>query len=207
MRTITIILSAVSFIAILSCSTPTTDSVKIGGKEWMVKNLDVSTFRNGDPIPQAKTKEEWYKANIDHTPAWCYYNNDIANGKKFGKISNYYVLQDHRGIAPDGWHIPSMSEWKGLLDSLGENAAGKLKSKDGWQDNKGNNSGNGTNESGFTGLPGGHREKNGEFERINESGYWWSATVDGEGIVLHVILSHKNNSTFGGSNEAMGCGE
>jgi len=112
------------------------------------KNLNVSTFRNGDPIPQAKTVEEWKKAGENQQPAWCYYDNDPADGEKYGKLYNWYAVDDTRGLAPKGWHVPSNAEWTILTDYLGGmNVVGigtKMKSKTGW-----NEDGNGTNSSGF----------------------------------------------------------
>jgi uncharacterized protein (TIGR02145 family) len=85
-------------------------TINIGSQVWMVKNLDVSTVRNGDPIPQAKTNEEWEKAADNKKPAWCYYNNSITNGAKYGKLYNWYAVSDSRGIAPVGYHVPTDGE-------------------------------------------------------------------------------------------------
>jgi uncharacterized protein (TIGR02145 family) len=151
------------------------EEVTIGNQIWMAKNLDVSTFRNGDPIPEAKTNEEWEKAGENQQPAWCYYDNDPANGEKYGKLYNWYAVNDSRGLAPAGYHIPSDYEWTTLSDYLGGTAdttAGtKMKSISGWEVN-----GNGTNESGFSGLPGGCRDDGGTFYGIGEYGNWWSST-------------------------------
>ena len=87
------------------------DTVRIENQVWMQFNLNVSTFRNGDPIPEMKTQEEWQKACLEQKPAWCYYNNDENNGKKYGKMYNWYAVIDKRGLAPVGWHIPSEEEW------------------------------------------------------------------------------------------------
>ena len=156
-------------------------SVVIGNQEWMSENLNVTTFRNGDPIPHAQTEEEWKKAGDMGQPAWCYYYNDPENGKKYGKLYNWYAVNDPRFLAPKGWHVPSDSEWKVLIDFLGgENVAGKkMKSLEGWVAQ-----GNGTNESGFNGLPGRFRYSDGDFFAIMEAafGYWWS--------------SIENNSSF-----------
>ena len=80
----------------------------------MKKNLDVSTFRNGDIIPQITSNEEWSAALKNKKPAWCYYNNDIGNGDKYGKIYNKWAIHDQRGLAPKGWHIPSKTEFQKL---------------------------------------------------------------------------------------------
>jgi len=150
-------------------------SVKIGAQTWMSENLNVSTFRNGDPIPEAKTKEEWEKAGVDGKPAWCLYDNDPKNGAKYGKLYNWYAVNDSRGLAPVGYHVPSDAEWTILTDFLGgQDAAGtKMKSKSGWAEN-----GNGTNTSGFSGLPGGLRGYSGTFYDVGYYGGWWSSTED-----------------------------
>jgi uncharacterized protein (TIGR02145 family) len=100
--------------------------VKIGTQVWMSKNLDVSTFRNGEAIPEAKSKEEWAKAGVNRQPAWCYYDNDSKNGKVYGKLYNWYAVNDSRGLGPKGYHIPSDAEWTILTDMLGgEKIAGQ----------------------------------------------------------------------------------
>lgn len=153
------------------------DSILIGKQTWMVKNLNVATFRNGDPIPQVKDFKEWRKAGEEGRPAWCYFNFDTLNGKKHGKLYNWHAVNDSRGLAPGGWHIAGDEEWKELTDFLGgDDVAGtKLKSKTGWKPND-----NGTNESGFTGLPGGYRYIYGYFYDDNTNGYWWTSTETGK---------------------------
>ena len=155
--------------------------VKIGTQTWTSKNLDVSTFRNGEVIPEAKSKEEWGKASENKQPAWCYYDNDCKNDKVYGKLYNWYAVNDSRGLAPKGYHIPSLEEWTVLTDFLGGEfkAGDKMKSKTGWQKN-GKKSGNGDNSSGFNGLPGGYcngHDDFGIFSRIAEYGNWWSSSV------------------------------
>jgi len=108
--------------------------VAIGNQVWTTKNLDVATFRNGDAIPQAKTDEEWEAAGENKQPAWCYYENNTANGTKYGKLYNWYAVNDYRGLAPTGYHIPTDDEWTVLSTYLGgEAVAGKkMKSTSGW---------------------------------------------------------------------------
>jgi uncharacterized protein (TIGR02145 family) len=144
-------------------------TIKIGTQTWMAENLNVGKFRNGDAIPEAKTDEEWTVKKA----AWCYYENDPKNGEKYGRLYNWYALTDPRGLAPEGWHVPSAEEWKKLSSFLGGIAAAgtKMKSKSGWNEN-----GNGTNESGFSGLPGSLRYETGQFNDIGRMGYWWSTT-------------------------------
>lgn len=110
------------------------NEVKIGNQIWMAQNLNVSRFRNGDSIPHAKSAEDWEKAGKEQKPAWCYYNNEPTNESRYGKLYNWYAVNDPRGLAPEGWHIPSDLEWKQLTDYIGGNvmAGKKLKSTKGW---------------------------------------------------------------------------
>jgi len=133
-------------------------SVKIGNQTWMTENLNVDKFRNGDLIPEAKTDEEWLNAGKNKQPAWCYYNNDTLHGLTYGRIYNYYALTDSRNICPEGWKIPSKSEWLIMLIENTEalDCGTKLKSKSGWHQSKQIN-GNGNNLTGLTILPSGCR--------------------------------------------------
>jgi len=85
---------------------------------WMTKNLDVTSFKNGDKIPQAKNPEEWLRAKKEGKPAWCYYDFNSDNDKIYGKLYNCYAIKDIRGLAPNGWHIPKVGEWHQLLMNL-----------------------------------------------------------------------------------------
>lgn len=157
---------------------------EIGSQVWMAENLSVSTFQNGDKIQEAKTNDEWELAEKNEKPAWCWYKNDGDIGKIYGKLYNWHAVNDPRGLAPDGWHIPSDDEWKQLERAAGmsESAAnrrnwrgnigGKLKSERTepdphpcWNEpNKG-----ATNETGFSALPGGYRTGNPNYEEQKKS--------------------------------------
>ena len=178
------------------------ESVKIGTQIWTTKNLDVSTYRNGDPIRHARTPEEWQDAGSKFEGAWCYYNYDPKNGEIYGKLFNWYSVNDARGLAPTGYHIPSDNEWYLLTEYLGgEEIAGfKMKSTSGWA-----NGGNGDNSSGFNGLPGGNWFYSGYFSNRPENGYWWSSsesfTYEGWGRVLYgyntKVGRYANNERYG----------
>ncbi|MDA7730389.1 hypothetical protein N8833_01325, partial [Salibacteraceae bacterium] len=188
-------------------------TVTIGSQVWMTKNLNVDKFRNGDPIPQAKTDEEWENAGKNKQPAWCYYDNDPSNGAKYGKLYNWFAVNDPRGLAPSGYHVPSKSEWRKMENFLGSDVGKKMKSTSGWnsyttggyktcpncvnwnaeyrrkvpchtcKDSRivpapiVTHSGNGTNSSGFSGLPGGQCNYIGDFEDVGYKGFWWSSTI------------------------------
>jgi uncharacterized protein (TIGR02145 family) len=158
--------------------------VKIGEQVWMAENLDVDKFRNGDPIPHIKTSEEWEKAGEEGKPAWCDFDNDPANGEKYGKLYNWHAVNDPRGLAPEGWQIPSDEDWTQLENFLGEKAGNKMKSTGDWT-----NDGQGTNESGFNGLPGGTRDYYGVFADLGRYGFWWSSTKSPDGDAWYRDLS------------------
>ena len=107
--------------------------VVLGKQTWMAENLNVDKFKNGDLIPEAKTPEDWKRAGEKNQPAWCYYNNDPINGQKYGKLYNWYAANDPRGLAPEGWHIPSREEFDTLVQFSGDSLYSyNLKANNGW---------------------------------------------------------------------------
>src|SRR5665811_1655414 len=170
------------------------NTVHIGSQVWMSANLNVSHFRNGDIIPEAEGFDGWEKAGNEGNPAWCYNGNDPVNGRTYKKLYNWYAVHDPRGLAPYGWHVPSTLEWAALSDYLGgESVAGdKMKSTSGWESN-----GNGTNVSGFAGLPGGYRTYRtnyGPFTNVGNYGYWWSSTENDTTLAWYRSLSYNNGN-------------
>ena len=121
-------------------------TVKIGGKTWMAKNLNIAT---------ANSK--------------CY-DNDPANCAKYGRL---YTWEDAKSACPSGWRLPSDAEWTALTDAVGgESVAGKkLKSTSGWYNND-----KGTDDYGFAALPGGGGNSVGDFDDAGYCGIWWSST-------------------------------
>jgi uncharacterized protein (TIGR02145 family) len=155
----------------------------------MSKNLDVAFYRNGDPIPQVSDPTAWAALT---TGAWCYYNNDPLQGNKYGKLYNWYAVNDSRGLAPQGWHIPSDAEWTTLTTTLGGSsvAGGKMKEPGTYwtAPNTGAD-----NSSGFAGLPGGYRGTNGTFNDVG-SGYWWSSTENFTAYAWFRTLTYSNGN-------------
>lgn len=149
-------------------------TVKIGKQLWTVKNLNVSTFKNGDSIPQAKTFKEKEAFTLAGKAFWCYYDFNPQNENIYGKLYNDIAVNDPRGLAPEGFHIPTANEWTILVDYLGGEKIAflKLSSKMGWKSRK-----KGKNLSGFSALPGGHGASK-SFDGINYFGCWWSITKD-----------------------------
>jgi uncharacterized protein (TIGR02145 family) len=166
-------------------------TVKIGDQVWMAENLNVSKFRNGDPIKQVKTDDEWERASLSEQPAWSFYANNLANGEKYGKIYNWYAVHDKRGLAPKGWKIPSENDWSILYNYLGGSGIAdvKLKSKNGWKEN-----GNGSDSSGFSALPGGYRYYGNEsFFGIGYLIDWWTSEQNVSSRRWQLEINHTNS--------------
>lgn len=173
-------------------------TVKIGKQEWMAENLNVSTYRNGDSIlhKQEKGKKPKFKLNIGwqsmNKGAWCYYETEKGIDTTYGKLYNWFAVNDSRGLAPEGWHIPTSEEWKQLGEFLGgkDTAGFKLKSANDWKE-----IGNGNNESGFDALPAGIRSDAGIFSGRGYSAFWWSSTRV-IGMYAYYCALHYLNSMF-----------
>ena len=160
--------------------------VKIGTQTWTTKNLNVNTYRNGDVIPQVQDITKWNKLT---TGAWRY--NYIRRrdgawidtcGKYYGKCYNFYAVNDARGLAPIGYHIPSDNDWKILITYLGGEAlaGSKLKSNISYSGQECNSLGrigwiedNSDNSSGFSALPGGNSD-----DYTGYMGFWWTSSKD-----------------------------
>jgi uncharacterized protein (TIGR02145 family) len=162
-------------------------NVTIGTQVWQSSNLDVTTYRDGTPIPQVTDPTAW--ANLT-TGAWCYYNNDPANGAIYGKLYNWYAVAGihdndpntpNKILAPEGWHVPTDSEWTTLTTFLGGESVAGGKMKDTgtslWQ----SPNTDATNSSGFAGLPAGCRNLIGlyngtPFHYLGIFGFCWSSS-------------------------------
>ena len=160
-------------------STDTYETVQICNQAWMKINLNVTKYRNGDIIPQVTDATQWENLT---TGAWCYYDNDPAKGAIYGKLYNWYAVNDPRGLAPVGFHIPSNAEWTTLTTCLGGTAAAGAKMKEIGDFHWLSPNQDATNSSGFTALPGGFREYDDLFTfefafiGIRASGTWWSSS-------------------------------
>ncbi len=169
--------SSTGWVAITVPTTPVVPDIlpttPIGTQKWMRQNLDVAYYRNGDPIPYVSDPTAWAALT---TGAWCYYNNDPANGAIYGKLYNWYAVNDSRGLAPTGWHIPTDAEWTTLTTTLGGEtvAGGKMKSVGITRWNTPNTGAD--NSTGFSALPGGIRAFNGQFGNIGTVGIFWSSS-------------------------------
>ncbi len=193
-------------------------TIKIGNQVWMAENLNTDKFRNGDKILEVRDKQKWYNSNVAYfnqniardQPAWCYYQNDPANGAKYGRLYNGHAVVDSRNICPVGWHLPSAAEWRELSDYLGgpSNASLALKSTEGWIDHN-----IGTNSSGFSALESGNRSLEGNFANENypETNAWWSSTrINGYNFTAYTFYYNDRfdkeiNSASPGEGKSVRC--
>jgi uncharacterized protein (TIGR02145 family) len=149
-------------------------TVIIGTQVWMVENLKVTKYRNGDLIPNVTDTTQWCDLP---TGSYCNYNNNAKNAAIYGRLYNWYAITDNRNIAPKGWHVPSLGELETLVAYLGGDtiAAGKLKESGTIHWLSPNTGASG--ESGFVALPGGYRHyEDGTFHTMGSNGYWWTTT-------------------------------
>ena len=178
-------------------------TVKIGDQIWMAENLKTTKFRNGDPISNVTKKSQWDELTIKPASAQCAYNNDDYNRNKYGRLYNWYAVNDSRNITPPGWHVPSDGEWTIMTDYLDTNhnifgpQAKALAATIEWptyssifeciSDQLIKN-----NATGFTALPGGFRWEWGEFKSIGYGGYWWSSTEKDASTAWRRILGFED---------------
>lgn len=150
-------------------------TVTVGSHVWLVENLKVTHYRNGDPVELVTDNAAWEGQT---SGAYCNYNHSSGNADIYGRLYNWFAVNDDRKIAPEGWHVSSDGEWSTLSGTQGGEAVagGKLKEAGFIHWNEPNSSA--TNETGFSALPGGHREYGGGFTYINWGGGWWCSTEE-----------------------------
>jgi uncharacterized protein (TIGR02145 family) len=149
------------------------NTVTIGSQTWMKENLKTTRYTNGDPIPNVTDNTAWISLT---TGGYCNYDNNVANANTYGRLYNWYAVNDSRKIAPKGWHLATDAEWLALENYLGgwRLAGGPLKEAGTAHWASPNNGA--SNTSSFTALPGGVRKNDGPFNVIGKAGYWWTAT-------------------------------
>ena len=152
-------------------------TVKIGTQIWMAENLKTSHFRDGSAIIEIKDILKWANTDQLQTAAWCYYQNNDKNNPTYGKLYNWYAVDDSHNLCPTGWHVPTDEEFQILENFLGgfDKAGGKMKDLSFWEaPNIG-----ATNASDFTALPAGFRDEWGFFQRLGKwAKFWFSSPYD-----------------------------
>jgi uncharacterized protein (TIGR02145 family) len=172
-------------------------TLKIDDQVWMAENLKSERYANGDLIPNVQNNQEWLNSSSWdklQSGAWCSYNNLVENDKIYGKLYNINAVSDSRNICPIGWHVPSDNDWTILTDYLGGNVVGAKLKITGTQFWESPNTG-ATNESGFSGLPGGNRKEDGTYSHIGSNGYFWSSSYD-DTDALGRVISYNDGDIY-----------
>jgi uncharacterized protein (TIGR02145 family) len=171
-------------------------TIVIGTQQWMRENLDVSFFRNGEAIPYVGDPGSFSGLT---TPAWTWYDGSADNGAIYGKLYNWYAVNDARGLCPTGWHVPSDAEWTSLSTTFDPNYAGVfLKSVGFTRWEAGDFTNVGMNHSGFTALPGGRLNNFQGYIGIGYQGFWWSSTQVDETQAKSVNLENNRATLVSG---------
>lgn len=177
-------------------------TIQIGSQTWMAENLKTTKYQNGAPVAYIKDAKKW---NKDTSGGWCYYNNDPSLNISYGKLYNWFVVENEKNICPTGWHIPSDEDWNTLIgyldydflpdaiESQSSVAGDQLKSTGNtfWK-----YSNEGTNTSGFSAIPGAYRTSDGGFTVFNKEGYWWSSTPAYTNFAWYRSLHNKSSSVY-----------
>ncbi len=179
-------------------------SIVLGnGQEWMSENLRSTVYANGDPIQNVPDSAQW--TNLG-TGAWVHCDNNSQNETQFGKLYNGFAILDSRNVCPNGWHVPTLTEWSTLINYIDPNAnggttlpngAGGVLKSVGLQYWQSPNTG-ATNELGFSGLPGGLRQSDANFGDCNVgfSGYWWTTSEYSTNIYWNIVLVANETSVI-----------
>jgi uncharacterized protein (TIGR02145 family) len=187
-------------------------TIIIGNQEWMAKNFQGTHYRNGDAIPNVVDNTAWQALT---TGAYCEYDNNETNVVTYGRLYNWYAVKDSCNIAPAGWHVPSDDEWKQLEIYLGMDP--EVADQQGYRWTNGNEGGmlkeigtshwfypntGATNESCFSGLPGGQRRFDGDFDDIDHHAFFWTFTDfgywDDENLISTYPHTRELSSLYSG---------
>ncbi|MDB4563851.1 fibrobacter succinogenes major paralogous domain-containing protein [Flavobacteriales bacterium] len=190
-----------------TCDSPSMDGydyavVEIGDQCWFAENLRTTVYADGSAIPVETDNTAWVGLS---TGARCDYDNDASNVATYGRLYNWYAATDAAELCPTGWHVPTDDEWTALETYLGANGHSgtegtALKATSGW-----GSGGNGTDDFGFSALPGGNRDRyDGFFGNAGYFGYWWSSSLDGTDAVNRRLTYDSNLFGLNNSNKRSG---
>jgi uncharacterized protein (TIGR02145 family) len=170
-------------------------TVIIGKQVWMAENLKTTFYRNGTPIDYPNSDNMAWAGNTSGAYAW--YDNDISNKNRYGALYNWYAINNPNGLCPSGWRVPRDEDWSQLIDYLVDNyeeininnVAEKLKScrqagapMGGDCDTENHprwdlhTAHYGTDDFGFSALPGGFRYSDGRYSNLGSYAGWWTST-------------------------------
>ncbi len=169
------------------------ETVIIGGQEWMKENLRVTRYRDGTPIPTGLDNKNWAETTSGAYSIYPYGNADGIDSEEqmvatFGLLYNWYVVDNPKGVCPDGWRVPLDDDWKGLERTIGMgnevndaawrgDKAALLMSTDDWWVTS--DVLIGADDYGFSAQPAGARYPDGSYNRFGTFAYFWTSTPSG----------------------------
>jgi uncharacterized protein (TIGR02145 family) len=188
---------------------PSQTSVLIGSQRWTDKNLNVANYRNGDPITYAANATQWAEANAAEEGAYTYLKYASGDGgATYGKLYNWYAVKDLRGLAPTGYHIPTLTEWRTLKSTKPDTKTLKSTTSD-WEgtfsyvnnnitvaSHPNYSTYNGDNSSGFNALPGGSVFNTGTNGNYGSASFW-TATVASDPLKAEWTYFHPSGLLIG----------
>lgn len=167
-------------------------TIIIGDQIWMAENLKVTHYRNGDSIFNIQNDYDW---DVIFSGAYCSYNNDDSNIDDYGLLYNWYAVNDARGLAPSGWHIPTKKDWETLINYLFPDSAVYKTLEQGSKDWI-SLTPNAINENEFNSRPGGFRDYNGSFRAKDYKCYWWASNELRYYFAYSILFSQSNPFYF-----------
>ena len=169
-------------------------TVKIGTQVWLSENLKTTKYRNGELIGTTSPSSMDIRSIDSPKYQWAFSGKE-SNSDTYGRLYTWYAATDNRGICPVGWHVPSDAEWSALITFLGGEVVAYSKLKEAGEAHW-TKYDTGTNETGFTALPGGVRNSRGPFDDMGSSGFWWSSTEAGLSEAWYRLMNNTSGSLY-----------
>lgn len=155
--------------------------IKAGPQLWMASNLRTTHYNDGAPINHVPDADQW--AIVENEGAYTFYNENESMSERYGLLYNWYTVKTEK-LCPEGWHVPTMAEYEMLFDFAGgiDFAGEAMKSTSGWRNYRNEELPEiqGSNSSGFNGMPGGVRYADGSFSNEGRYGYWWTSSAESD---------------------------
>jgi uncharacterized protein (TIGR02145 family) len=174
----------------------TYQTIGIGSQIWITENLKTTRFNDGTSISQVAENSAW---SLLTGPGYCWYENDeAANKETYGALYNWFTVISSK-LCPVGWHVPTDADWTILETFLGGSGVAGRKTKEAGTSHWISPNTGATNETDFSGLPGGMRAKDGTFSGKSESGTYWSSTEASNLSAWYRTQFYQNDSLSRGS--------
>lgn len=165
------------------------NTVTIGTQEWMAENLKTTHYSNGKAIQSITDNTSWSNLG-ENDEAYCYYENSTNKRETYGALYTFAAAKD---ACPTGWHLPTDEEWTTLETFVNRDGyfCNALKATFGWS-----SEGKGTDNYGFSALPGGTRSNEGQFHYAGDYGNWWGYTTNSTSYAYRREIHNSTANIF-----------